>query len=248
MIGGARLAGQRRFAAAEGLRADFQPLNAEYQLPGPRRSHRRGGVEGTQRFDLLAVAGPLFAREKIRRHDVITFEGHLHDRPRDLRRHELKFLVLAIVLRSESQRAIEVNQFRADAVADPVGRRAAVEGEPRHGRRRGDRGRGRRRSADRVVFDANTAGNSDPPSAQNFKVGVVKGTDDNTGVEVFVVIGVDAAVVGVAIGSGDRIIEPAAEQLFAVDHGPFVPLRAELIHHRAPPWSARNGPGSGLRS
>ena len=41
------------------------------------------------------------------------------------------------------------------------------------------------------------------------------------------------AVVGVAIGNRERIIEAAVEEPFAVDHGPFIPLRHELIHHRS---------------
>ena len=57
--------------------------------------------------------------------------------------------------------------------------------------------------------------------------------EDDAAVEVLVLVVVDGAVVGVAIGNGRRDIEAAVEQLMAVDHGPFVALRHELIHHRA---------------
>ena len=76
-----RSGGSRRFVgepSRERLLAHFQPVGAEEQFPRPRAGHRRGRVEGTQRFDLLAVLVPLFARQKIGCQDVIAVGFDVH--------------------------------------------------------------------------------------------------------------------------------------------------------------------------
>ena len=116
----------------------------------------------------------------------------------------------------------------------PLAEHARIEREPGHRGRRGDGGRGQRRAADRLILDAHAAGQSELQTAKNFApLRTIERSEDDAAVEVLVVIVVDGGVVGVAIGNRDGIIEAVAKQLIAVDHDSFIPLRHELIHHRA---------------
>ena len=228
-IGRARVVGEMR---GEGRLADCHPVDAEDQFPGPWRSHRRcrGRRDGSARSAgcIRSVALPSGDRLP-RRNSRRRARPPAGNAPRGL-----KHLVLMIVLRSEAERVVEVGQFRADAIATSVGRHAGIEGEPGH-----VAGVVMVGGVDDVVLSASFSMPTPPespnakPRASSHAFRSIERAEDDAAVEVLVLIGIDGAVVGVAIGNGDRNIEAVVEQFMAVDHDAFVPLRHQLIHHRA---------------